>query len=157
MRDEYDPNRRPFPRGVLLEPFGHSGLHPIFRRANEGVFRTDNPLGYQHDLGAQDVFLYNFGILVSEQFNPALLDEYLDEITQWMGRWVRLPSEVVQGEPFLGQIFKQPRAASKFWRTTGAFAPSARCRGGGWRIDGRREESSVNARALRAVDGGGDL
>src|SRR5262245_29881636 len=84
MRGDYDPNRRPFPRGVLLEPFGPSGVHPLFRRANEETFRKDNPHGYQHDLGAQDVFLDNFGMLVSEQFNSALRDEYVAEIGGWM-------------------------------------------------------------------------
>ena len=69
----YEPNQ---PRGRFLKPFLHGStktgkkIHPILRNRAELYFKSKNPSGYMHDLGALDVFLDNFGVLVAEQFNP---------------------------------------------------------------------------------------
>jgi hypothetical protein len=65
----YNPYQKQFPRGQILQPFaGHKLVHPINRVGHEAFYKSANPHGYHHDLGAQDVFLDNLGVLYMEQF-----------------------------------------------------------------------------------------
>jgi len=59
-----------------LLDLGGRKLHPFPRKAHEPYFRSKNPIGWRHDLGAQDVFLDNFGLLVAEQFSDPELNRH---------------------------------------------------------------------------------
>mgnify|MGYP001221118066 CR=1 FL=1 len=103
-----------FPRGQFASRFGATPqLH--FRRhlAAEPYFKPKNPRGWAHDLGAQDVFLDNFGILAREQLDGLPWErDYQFPVQCCMTRWSRAQREVVQASPWWGRHFnsKQRRA-----------------------------------------------
>ena len=105
----YDPNQ---PRGRFLKPFLHIGpsvrrtIHPILRKRVEPYFKRKNPMGYMHDLGALDVFLDNFGVLVAEQFDP--LVQRRKYSAQWkflMRLWKVLGKNILEKKPWWGKYY----------------------------------------------------
>ncbi|MEI6232648.1 MAG: hypothetical protein WCT04_06325 [Planctomycetota bacterium] len=123
----YNPNRKPFPRGVFLDRFSGARIHPLERRKYERYFENLNQDGYQHDLGAQDVFLDNFGLLAVEQLKPVgspLWNEYFRTIHYLLLRWELLKHHVFQFKPWWGKNFNiktrkanagEPRSLLRFW------------------------------------------
>lgn len=108
MASQYNPNRRPFARGFVIEPFEEKAkLHPLHRQAAKPYFESQNKDGFWHDLGAQDVFLDNFGLLLQEQFYPDLpiWEKYERAIRVLLGRWQMLRWQVLQGKPYWGKHF----------------------------------------------------
>jgi hypothetical protein len=106
----YDPYLQRFPRGRILNLYHQSNVHRLLRDKYEPHFRQNNPNGYHHDLGAQDVFLDNFGLIFSEQFNKNgtyvnSIDFYLNTVRFLLQRWCLLKSLVLSKEPWWGTHF----------------------------------------------------
>lgn len=109
---KYDPNRKPFPRSRLIEPFSEKRrVHPLFRESMEGYFRGKNPAGYHHDLGVADVFLDNFGMLFEEQFESDMLcHQYADEVLRFcLEKWDQIKNQAVHQPPFWGEYMNSAR------------------------------------------------
>lgn len=107
-----NPNRKPFPRAYLIEPYvTDAKVHPLVREAKEPYYRRKNPKGFRHDLGALDIFLDNFGVLIAEQILPPHVPEevtkhYLRELMQLLHyRWALLQHQVIQRDPWWGKHF----------------------------------------------------
>lgn len=102
----YNPNRKPFPRAEFLKFYrGDNKVHPLAREMHFDYYRTKNPLGYHHDLGAQDIFLDNFGMLIAEQFAPSERRQYDNTIHFLLGRWGKIKHEVLQRKPYWGKNY----------------------------------------------------
>lgn len=102
-----NPNRKPFPREFIVEKLlSKLKEHPRRRAIYEPYFRSKNARGYWHDLGAQDVFLDNMGMLVGEQFDDwAQQRRYSNAIHFLLRRWEILQRQVVRMDPFWGKHF----------------------------------------------------
>jgi hypothetical protein len=102
-----NPNRRPFPRAEFAHRYSlELGVHPFVRDGHEGQYRKANPSGWRHDLGAQDVFLDNAGLLFQEQVTDEVFQLHQATLGGLlMPRWERLQSQVVQAEPWWGTHF----------------------------------------------------
>lgn len=102
----YDPYSPYHARGKFLKPFrlrGKVRIHPLERAAYETYFEEKNPDGYHHDLGAQDVFLDNLGMLVAEQFDHwTHTERYLNTVRFLLQRWSMLKQEVLPDLPWWG-------------------------------------------------------
>ncbi len=104
----YNPNRKPFPRESFIQKAAlHEKIHPFQRQAHQCYFKEKNPKGYQHDLGAQDVFLDNFGMFCDEQFdgNEPVKGQYFRAVRVLMERWMALGYSVLQRKPWWGTYF----------------------------------------------------
>lgn len=120
------PNRKPFPRRYFVERLHQvAEVHQLLRNGHEEYFRTRNPEGWRHDLGAQDVFLDNAGLVFQEQVGRALWDRHMHDLKSLMLRWERLREEVVPGSPWWGTHFNasgrsanagEPRGLLRFMR-----------------------------------------
>jgi len=108
VKTTYNPYTPPFPRGKFIKkiPASH-GVHPLCRQAYEPYFQGRNPEGYYHDLGAQDAFLDNAGMLFMEQFPPfeALWKPYTTYIHFLLMCWEHLAKQIVPKSPYWGHIF----------------------------------------------------
>ena len=108
MKTTYNPYTTHFPRGHFIKCIPLSPVvHPLCRQAYEPYFQGHNPEGYYHDLGAQDVFLDNAGMLFMEQFPPfeALWKPYAAYIHLLLMCWEHLAKQIVPQPPYWGQIF----------------------------------------------------
>ena len=112
MKTTYNPYTTNFPRGKFLTriPTNHK-VHPLCRQAYEPYFQACNQQGYYHDLGAQDVFLDNAGMLCMEQFPPytALWTSYTAYIHLLLMCWEYLKKQIVHETPYWGKIFNNKR------------------------------------------------
>jgi hypothetical protein len=110
---QYDPYKPRFPRGQVLESLQNTSLvHPLLRDDFVPYFRRKNPKGYHHDLGAMDVFLDNFGILVREQFSNEQFVSYTEAVKSMLNVWQRLQWLVLQREPYWGEYMNSKRQAN---------------------------------------------
>ena len=96
-----------FPRGHFAAWFGATPqLHFRRHHAAEPYFTSRNPRGWAHDLGAQDVFLDNFGILAREQLDGLPWErDYQFAVQCCMTRWSMAQREVVHASPWWGRHF----------------------------------------------------
>ncbi len=96
-----------FPRGHFAAWFGATPqLHFRRHHAAEPYFTSKNPRGWAHDLGAQDVFLDNFGILAREQLDGLPWErDYQFAVQCCMTRWSIAQREVVHASPWWGRHF----------------------------------------------------
>jgi hypothetical protein len=105
----YDPYQKKFPRGRLLQPFATTGrkpIHPVNRVGHESFYKGANAHGYQHDLGAQDVFLDNLGVLFMEQFSdPAHTSGRWRALRHMIDVWDLLQFQAVHKSPWWGGHF----------------------------------------------------
>lgn len=100
------PNRKPFPRSYFAERLGQvAEVHQLLRNGNEEHYRSRNPEGFRHDLGAQDVFLDNAGLVWQEQVDRDVWVRHASDLKLLMLRWERLREEVVPGKPWWGTHF----------------------------------------------------
>lgn len=106
-----NPNRRPFPRGRMLDRCGGSSVHRFLRFANERYYQHRNVRGWSHDLGAEDLFLDDMGVIFFEQFDwsiPAF--PYLGvALSLFMARWETLKGAVFPDKPYWGGNYNSPR------------------------------------------------
>jgi hypothetical protein len=111
MSDEFDPNRNPFTRQTFAETFQvELELHPLERQRLQRHFKEQNPRGYQHDLGAADVFMDNFGLLFKEQAEASTWKQYEFTVHEFLfQRWFQLENRVLKGRPWWGAHFNNPR------------------------------------------------
>jgi hypothetical protein len=102
----FDPNRNPFSRRRFAEAFRLTlDVHPLERKRQEPIFKAGNPDGYQHDLGALDVFLDNFGMLYKEQAQGGEWAQGLDLVDSLLRRaWERSKRKVFQDELGRAQV-----------------------------------------------------
>ena len=112
MTKRPNPNRKPFPRAYLVDLYKTiSRVHPLVREVKESYYRSKNPTGFRHDLGALDIFLDNFGILITEQiYHPSVPREvtrqYLNELMRLLHyRWDFLRNQVIQKKPWWGKHY----------------------------------------------------
>ncbi len=109
VKSSYNPYGLEFPRGKFLAPLlkqGDTFVHPFNRKAQLDYFKSKNPQGYHHDLGAQDVFLDNFGMLIAEQFtSDSELASYFRAVHHCLQWWTLLRMQVVQDKPWWGINF----------------------------------------------------
>ena len=144
MKTTYNPYTTHFPRGKFISRKSiktipaSSRVHPLCRQGSEPYFQGSNPAGYYHDLGAQDVFLDNAGMLVMEQFPPyqALWKPYAAYIHILLLCWEYLAQQIVPRLPYWGEIFNnilrdanagEPRGLIRFMgdRNWAQYASSA--------------------------------
>jgi hypothetical protein len=131
-----NPNRKPFPRRSFVERDGLSlNVHPFKRQEHTAYYMRKNRKGWRHDLGAQDVFLDNFGLLFKEQVSRDVFDRHmqvLDEIL--MRRWELLETQVLPDDPWWGTHFNsvkrdansgEPRGLLRFMGDRNWAAPLA--------------------------------
>jgi hypothetical protein len=108
-KTEYNPYRSAFPRAKfiqLLEMDGNPAFHRLRRSFYVEYFRSKNPKGYHHDLGAQDVFLDNLGMFSMEQFaSDSEFKIYEAAIDHCLVCWGFLKTQVVQRQPWWGIHF----------------------------------------------------
>jgi hypothetical protein len=100
-----------FPRGQFIKRIPPSqAIHPLCRQEYASYFQDCNPKGYHHDLGAQDVFLDNAGMLYMEQSQQTetLWKQYFDYIHVLMRCWEHLEKQIVQKRPYWGRFFNSP-------------------------------------------------
>jgi hypothetical protein len=105
---KYNPYRSPFLRKSLARRAGvEIAIHPLERLEHENYFRKRNPSGYQHDLGAQDLFLDDLGMLCRDQFNgnEPLLFDYLNHARWLRELWLLTGHQVIREKPWWGQNF----------------------------------------------------
>lgn len=101
-----DPYSSPFQRGSFVARFRKfPGVHMRQRNVYEAYFRSKDPRGFRHDLGAQDVFLDNMGIIFREQLTHALNAQgYLHELSRTLhGPWEATRRLVLPRQPWWGK------------------------------------------------------
>lgn len=104
--DSPRPNRKPFPRQYFVERLSRTiEVHQILRDGHEEYFRARNATGWRHDLGAQDVFLDNAGLIFQGQVDRDIWVEQMRDIKLLLQRWERLQEEVLQRKPWWGKNF----------------------------------------------------
>jgi len=129
-----NPNRSPFPRGRFLrgqDP--RHKVHVLNRKANQDNFRKSNPGGYHHDLGAQDVFLDNFGLFLQEQITPHDWPGYASSLELLMLRWQFLRFHIAPKSPYWGRHYNSNRRQAQAgeprgllrWLTDSDLGPSS--------------------------------
>jgi hypothetical protein len=112
------PNRARLNRGrFAARHFGrYPFIHARVRWQNEPYYRQRNPLGWIHDLGAQDVFLDDFGLVLLEQIDGSWpwVREYDAAVLELHAAWSRTARRVIQKRPWWGQNFnaRHRRASS---------------------------------------------
>lgn len=91
-------------------------VHARMRWQNEAYYRQRNPHGWIHDLGAQDVFLDDFGLALLEQIDGdwPWVREYDAAILELKAAWARTARRVIQKKPWWGQHYnaRHRRASS---------------------------------------------
>lgn len=126
MTKRYNPYRKPFPRWYHLSRYDKNLVHPLERAAKEPYFKSKNPSGYHHDLGAMDVIFDNFGVLVEEQFSDYdLRRQYIAELPKlaffW---WQAAKTQITPKRPYWGVNFNathrdanagEPRSLLRFF------------------------------------------
>lgn len=110
---DYDPYKPRLPRGKVVATLQDTvRVHPLLRESKKRYFQKKNKKGYQHDLGAMDVFLDNFGMLVQQQFDNARVREsYFAAVENMMFVWECLGRQVLQREPYWGEYINSRRQA----------------------------------------------
>ncbi len=104
----FDPYRSPFFRKSLSNKAALGlDIHPLERAKHKAYFESKNPGGYQHELGAQDIFLDDIGLLAREQFNGngRLCDLYLGFVKYLLDRWLIASHQVSRQTPWWGKYF----------------------------------------------------
>jgi hypothetical protein len=107
------PYRAPYQRGTFAHRLGKTtDVHVLQRNSQSAYFKARNPDGFQHDLGAQDVFLDNLGIACFEQLDGDLLPKYLDEVERSLVNWERTREWVLPDPPWTGKYIDAKRRAN---------------------------------------------
>ena len=153
MSKIYDPYQKRFPRGKFLNAFSHGDrMHLLYRTAYEDDFEKKNPTGFHHDLGAQDVFLDNFGLFLQEQLTSEDLHEYGNVVRFLMQRWELLQDEVLPRKPFWGKHFNsahrdahagEPRGLFRLMRDEDWSDLGSLCVDLGWEMEGQLGECQL--------------
>ncbi len=104
----FNPNIRRTPRSQQRNrclAHGHQpNIHPLVRTGHEAYYQRLNPNGYQHDLGAQDLFLDDLGLLFFEQLDSHLHPApYFSALWLLLARWEALERAVYPDEPHWGK------------------------------------------------------
>lgn len=105
------PNVRPRQRARFADEFNEVPyVHIRQRWGNAGYFQARNPDGWNHDLGAQDAFLDNLGIVVRQQIDGTPWGpQYLYTVGFMLRRWALASSLVVHRRPWWGTHFNSGR------------------------------------------------
>jgi len=98
------------PRKWFIDNVGGSGtpFHPVAYHANDSWFKRTNPKGYRHDLGAQDVFLDDAGLLFAEQLGT-WSGPVFALIRCQLGGWKLLAGVPVDRRPWWGLYYNAAR------------------------------------------------
>lgn len=128
MSKSGNPNRKPFPRAFLVDPFERQArVHRLVREIKEAYYRRKNPAGFRHDLGALDIFLDNFGILIAEHiYAPEIpirvTESYLGHLQKLLHyRWDNLKTTVSQKRPYWGAHFNSKTRKANAGEPRGLF------------------------------------
>ncbi len=101
MSSPYHP---PFNRHSFAKKLRESlDIHPRCRDALLPYFKKQDPEGFHHDLGAQDVLLDNLGIVCCEQLRRDRATKALTLVWRQLARYRQLRSLCLPESPYLGR------------------------------------------------------